>query len=292
MDYENNRSGLFGGLPTVTKNIIIINFICWLADKVLSSQIGIPMSNIFGLNYICSSSFHIWQPFTYMFMHAGFDHIAFNMLSLLFFGIALERTWGSRRFLTYYLVSGVGAAIVQEIVWFCMYGVIDYPAVTIGASGAVFGILFAFAWLFPDERIFLLFIPIPIRARIFVGIYALCELFLGISGTGDNIAHFAHLGGLLFGWLLILWWRHKGDYGFEKTPSNSRLRQWWDNLRERFRRQKKEESKTRYHYQDPINTNDSSNADHDKEIDRILDKVKRSGYGSLTEEEKKTLFGK
>ncbi len=296
MEYNNNRNGFFGALPTITKNLIIINFICWLADKILSSRLGVEMSGIFGLNYIFSPSFHVWQPFTYMFVHAGFDHIAFNMLSLLFFGIALERQWGSRRFLTYYLVSGVGAGIVQEIVWYCMYGALGVNAVTIGASGAVFGILFAFAWLFPEERIFLLFFPIPIRSRIFVAIYALLELFLGVAHS-DNVAHFAHLGGMLFGWLLILWWRHRGVYGFGKTHYQSRLRIWWDKFRTRCQDKfhKRTGNSTKYHYHDPINNksqNDSQNTDKEKEINRILDKVKASGYGSLTEEERSTLLGR
>ena len=144
-----------------------------------------------------------------MFLHADMSHILFNMLAVWMFGATLENAWGSRRYLIYYLVCGVGAAIIQECVWSMM---LTHNITTIGASGAVFGILFAFGWLFPDTPMFILFIPIPIRARTIVIIYALIELFAGMGnmmGTHrDNVAHFAHLGGMLFGWLLLLYWRH------------------------------------------------------------------------------------
>lgn len=291
MEYNRSRNSFWSALPPITKNLIIINFICWLADKVLGVTWGVNLSHIFGLNYIFSSTFHVWQPLTYMFMHAGFDHIFFNMFALLMFGIPLEQRWGSKRFLTYYLVTGIGAGIIQELVWFCMYGAIDAPLVTIGASGAVFGILLAFAWLFPDEKMFLLFVPIPIRSRVFVALYALCELWLGVhTPTGDNVAHFAHLGGMLFGWLLILWWRHRGVNGFGRTYHPSRLKQWWRNFCEQLKERKpKKKNRQKFHYQDPIHTNIQDET-KDKEIDRILDKIKTSGYSSLTEEEKRTLF--
>ena len=153
-------------------------------------------------------------------MHAGFRHLFFNMFALLMFGPVLEREWGARKFLVYYLVCGIGAAIIQESVWaidfmrmaantpaeYVQY--LSNQAVTIGASGAVFGILFAFGWLFPNVPMFLFFIPIPIRARTMVIGYAVIELLEGFSSIpGDNVAHFAHLGGMLFGWLLLLWWR-------------------------------------------------------------------------------------
>lgn len=197
-------------LPTVTKNLLLINLIVWLLDGVLSNR-GIHLSGILGLFPLTGGMFHIWQPLTYMFMHAGFSHLFFNMFAVWMFGPVLEREWGEKKYLTYYLVCGLGAAIVQMLVWWVLK--IDYSC-TIGASGAVFGILFAFGWLFPDVEMMLLFPPIPMRARTFVILYAAVELFLGIgSVTGgalfsaDHVAHFAHLGGMLFGWLLLLWWR-------------------------------------------------------------------------------------
>ena len=200
-------------LPVVTKNLLLANCIVWLLD-ILLQRSGLHLVEWFGLmNWsfsaftLSSGSFHLWQPFTYMFMHAGFDHLFCNMFAVLMFGPILERTWGERKFLLYYLVCGLGAALIQELVW--MLFMPGQIAVTIGASGAVFGILFAFGWLFPDEPIFFLFIPVPIRARVFVIVYAVIELFAGLGNfAGDNVAHFAHLGGMLFGWLILLWWKY------------------------------------------------------------------------------------
>lgn len=203
-------------LPPVTKNILLANVIIWLLDALLQ-RYGIHLTDWFGLmNWSYAAfenvprAFHIWQPLTYMFMHANFSHLFFNMFAVLMFGPALEQEWGERKFITYYLVCGLGAALIQELVWMAFFPSI--PTATIGASGAVFGILFAFGWLFPNVPLYIMFIPVPIRARIFVIIYAVIELFAGLGDiagvTADNVAHFAHLGGMLFGWLLILAWQH------------------------------------------------------------------------------------
>lgn len=203
-------SGL--SLPAVTKNLLIINFIIWLAQMILP-RVGIDVTGTFGMHYIGSRLFCFWQPVTYMFLHAqGLGHIFSNMFALFMFGPVLERLWGSRRFLIYYLVTGVGAGLVQQLVWYltmtpelAFYQ--DYM-LTIGASGAIFGILLAFGMMFPDVPIFLLFIPISIKAKWFVLFYGLFELFAGIAQTGgDNVAHFAHLGGMLFGFILIRLWQ-------------------------------------------------------------------------------------
>ena len=230
---------MFRNLPPITKNLLIINLICFFADIVFQ-RYGIDFTRIFGLHYITALEFHVWQPLTYMFMHANFSHIFFNMFAVMMFAPALEERWGSQRFLIYYLVTGLGAAVVQQAVWALQLqpvlstmdptiaATLANRVVTIGASGAVFGILLAFGWLFPEVRMFILFIPIPIRARTLVIIYALIELFAGLAPvSGDNVAHFAHLGGMIFGWLLILWWRHRGYDGFDSTPWNDgRLKQW------------------------------------------------------------------
>jgi membrane associated rhomboid family serine protease len=218
---------MFRNLPPITKNLLIINFIVFLADYTFG-RYGIDLTHYLGLHYLTATDFHFWQPLTYMFMHADFGHIFFNMFAVMMFGPAIEQQWGSRRFLIYYLVTGLGAALVQEGVWALrLHDILaqldpltaSYYAnrvVTIGASGAVFGILLAFGWFFPDVRMFILFIPIPIRARTLVIVYALIELFTGVAPiAGDNVAHFAHLGGMLFGWLLILWWRFRGTDGFD-----------------------------------------------------------------------------
>ena len=201
-------------LPTMTRYLLIANFIIFFLTGVLGRSFGIDLHEIGGLHYYSAHSFHWWQPFTYMFLHANFSHILFNMLAVWMFGATLENAWGPRRYLIFYLVCGLGAAFIQECVWSLMpFHPLQLEFLnTIGASGAVFGILFAFGWLFPDTPMFILFIPIPIRARTIVILYALVELFAGMGnmmGTHiDNVAHFAHLGGMLFGWLLLLYWRH------------------------------------------------------------------------------------
>jgi len=219
-------------LPPVTRYLLIANFVIYLLVDILR-RYGVDLNFLCGLHFVSAPTFHWWQPFTYMFLHANLSHIFCNMFAVWMFGPMIENEWGQRRYLIYYLVCGLGAALVQELVWSLMltemsasYGsaaLTQYAAAlnTIGASGAVFGILFAFGWLYPDVPLYILFIPIPIRARVFVIFYAAFELFAGLGSvagfTADNVAHFAHLGGMLFGWLLILWWR-KHDWRAPRLP--------------------------------------------------------------------------
>ena len=210
-------------IPTVTRYLLIANFVVFFLAAIVQ-RYGIDLNSLCGLHYVSASSFHWWQPITYMFLHANFSHIFFNMFAVWMFAPMIEQEWGARRFAIYYFVCGIGAAFIQELVWMMMLSNMSgsySPEVlnasmlnTIGASGAVFGILFAFGWLFPDVPMYILFIPIPIRARTFVILYAAIELFAGLGNVleieyfrADNVAHFAHLGGMLFGWLLILYWR-------------------------------------------------------------------------------------
>ena len=221
------KFGFLSSIPTVTKNLIIINFLCWLASLVLP-KFGIDLIRLFGLHFPTASDFHLFQLFTYMFMHATYslEHVFFNMFAVFMFGRVLENVWGKQRFLLFYMVTGVGAAVIQELVWFYLLyadastlgiplqDLLLHPGVnnliTIGASGAVFGILLAFGMLFPNTPLFLLFIPIPIKAKYFVAIYGIIELFLGVANfNGDNVAHFAHLGGMLFGYFMIRYWKKK-----------------------------------------------------------------------------------
>lgn len=217
---------MFRNLPQVTKNLLIINLIFFFAKYALA-RYDIDLTAILGLHYVWGSGFAAWQPLTYMFMHADFGHLFFNMFAVLMFGPALEDRWGSRQFLIYYLITGMGAAFMQELTWMIALNKLSQldlitaasyanMVVTIGASGAVFGILLAFAWFFPEVRMFILFIPIPIRARTLVIIYALIELFSGVAPIpGDKVAHFAHLGGMIFGWIIILLWRWLKVPGFD-----------------------------------------------------------------------------
>ncbi len=224
-------------LPTITKNVLLINVLMWLLDMALR-QHGIQLSTILGMCDYRLGIFHIWQPVTYMFMHANFNHLFCNMFAVLMFGVTLEREWGAKRFLTYYMICGIGAAVIQQLVW-----LLTGPGITIGASGAVFGILLAYGWLFPDVRMFLIFLPIPIRARTFVLLYAVFELFAGLNPYGgDNVAHFAHLGGMLFGALVILWWQYA-------TPWLKQKQLRWPWKKHPTLNSEKDKDYSRYHYQ-------------------------------------------
>ena len=163
-------------------------------------------------------SFMPWQLLTYGFLHGSFMHVAFNMLALVMFGAPLEYTWGNRRFLTYYLVCVVGAGLCQLVLasWMSQQGADIYP--TIGASGGVFGLLFAYGLLFPNQRVMLLIPPIPMKARTLVIVYGAIELLLGATGLQPGVAHFAHLGGMLFGWMLIRYWRGQPPFGKRGPP--------------------------------------------------------------------------
>ncbi|MCD8165235.1 MAG: rhomboid family intramembrane serine protease [Bacteroides sp.] len=216
------------GIPTVTKNLLIIN-VLFFFGSVVALKHGIDLNHWLGLHFFMGKDFYLFQFFSYMFLHANLTHLFFNMFAVWMFGRVLEYVWGGKRFLFYYIVCGVGAGIVQEIVQYIHYaielsqytsvntgmGVIPMSEylnmlITVGASGAVFGILLAFGMLFPNQSLFIFPLPIPIRAKYFVIGYAAIELFLGVSNnSGDNVAHFAHLGGMIFGLILILYWKKK-----------------------------------------------------------------------------------
>ena len=217
-------------IPVVTKNLIAINVLMFLALLAFERS-GIDLNNLLGLHLFLAPDFRPYQLVTYMFMHGGFTHILFNMYAVWVFGSILERVWGSSRFLLFYIVTGVGAGLVQELVQYLYYSMnlAQYAQVnmggglivpmaeylnlwtTVGASGAVYGILLAFAMTFPNEQLFMIPFPFPIKAKYFVMIFGALELFTGLSNNlGDNVAHFAHLGGMIFGIVLILYWRKKG----------------------------------------------------------------------------------
>ena len=198
----------------VVYNLLIANVVAYMATMLLDTN---DVYGLFALFPIGSPFFEVWQPVTYMFLHGGFSHIFFNMFALWMFGRGLEEEMGSRRFLIYYFVCGLGAALVQlgmaEVDIMNMntqYEVWNYMLTpTVGASGAVFGLLLAFGMLHPNATIMLLIPPIPMKAKWFVVIYGVIELLLIIFQAQDGIAHFAHLGGMFWGWLLMLWWQRK-----------------------------------------------------------------------------------
>lgn len=210
-------------MPTVTKNLIIINVLVFFGTLV-AQRYGIDLTNYLGLHFFLASDFNPAQLITYMFMHGGFSHIFFNMFAVFMFGPILEQTWGPKRFLFYYIACGIGAGIIQEGVQYFQYTTeishyiqsglysadILNMMTTVGASGAVYAILLAFGMLFPNNRMFVFPIPFPIKAKYFVIGYALIELYSGLANNaGDNVAHFAHLGGMIFGLFLIIYWRNK-----------------------------------------------------------------------------------
>ena len=291
----------FKVLPTVVKNLLIINVLMFLASVTLE-RFNIDLTSILGLHFFKASDFRIYQFVTYMFMHANFAHLFFNMFALWMFGNTLENVWGSQRFLLYYMVCGLGAGLCQELVQYIQYTtqLADYATVntggqiitmdaylnmmtTVGASGAIYGLLLAFGMMFPDSRIYLYFF-IPIKAKWFVIGYAVLELISGLGG-GDNVAHFAHLGGMLFGLILILYWKKHGMNG-----PNFDLKKWkgW------FWKYKDRKKYTRYEEVKEMPRNDGDynrqRAEKERSVDAILDKVSKSGYGSLTDEEKEFLF--
>ena len=211
--------GFIESIPPVTKNIVAVNILLFIATLVNENF----MVANFAMFYPSSPYFKIWQPLTHMFMHGGFWHIFFNMYTLLMFGSVLERSIGSRRFLTFYFVTGLGAAALhtgvewlQATMFLANNSMLNYHALlmtpTLGASGAIYGVLIGYAMCYPQSRLTLIFPPVTLTAKWFVIIFAVIELFTGISGFQDGVAHFAHLGGMLFGWLMIRWWRKRGGF--------------------------------------------------------------------------------
>ena len=218
----NGRRSFLDAIPVVTRNLIIINVILFVFT-LFSEDF---MVRTFALFYPASALFRWWQPLTHMFMHGGFWHIFFNMYTLFIFGSVLERTIGPKRFLLFYFVTGLGAVALHMGVQYlqlhpllvasasdpsvlpAFYARANVP--TLGASGAIYGVLIGYAMFYPNSILTLIFPPVSLKAKWFVLIFAGIELATGVTGTADGIAHFAHLGGMLFGWLLILYWKKTG----------------------------------------------------------------------------------
>lgn len=292
MNNQQYSPGGFSILPPIVKNLIIINGLFFLATISLERSMNLDLIDILGLHYFSSQKFAVYQFITYMFMHGSFSHIFFNMFALWMFGSVLEQTWGPKRFLVYYFVTGIGAALVHYIIYFfqinptitlidnflahpdlyalqefvgnhkfmvqdntgqimsifqtfksnydtlmynpnnteAMQNVVNFVSeyrihylnqpVVVGASGAVYGLLLAFGMMFPNAMIYLYFL-FPMKAKWFVLIFGLLELFSGIFEKGSNVAHFAHLGGMIFGVFLILYWQKK---------DKSRINNHWHNV--------------------------------------------------------------
>lgn len=229
----------FANIPPVVKNLLIINIIFFIATILFERGGESPLVQWLGVYYPGAPNFRVWQIITYMFMHGGIAHIFFNMFALFSFGTSLEYLMGPKRFLNFYLITGLGAlalqVLVQAIEVYQITGSLDIDLATyqnenpedvrtlaeiyfgpmVGASGAIFGLLIAFGLLFPNAEMMMIFLPIPIKAKYFIPFYIVLELFLGVyKFRGDSVAHFAHLGGALFGFILVKLWglRRPGGY--------------------------------------------------------------------------------
>ena len=336
------RMGGFNILPPGVKNLLIINILAFIATFVFLKTGRADLTELFGLHFPGATHFHVWQFVTYMFMHANFSHIFFNMFALWMFGAAVENHWGTKRFLIYYFITGLGAALVHYLVTFLqihpmlalLNQFLDSPSLEtyrylaenakdirfhdmlsnnlmvlqqnpgsldeivnitanakaqyldsfniIGASGAVYGVLLAFGMLFPNDYIYLYFM-LPIKAKWFVVIYGAIELVTGLS-TSDGIAHFAHLGGMIFGLIVILLWRR-----------NERNHDGWI-MPEREKTFRLRRRKDKYYVSPesgrPLNDEEynARRAEEKQKTDRILEKISQGGYESLSQEEKDFLF--
>jgi len=319
---------MFGNaMPPVIKTLLIVNIGIYLLEHFILNfftLFGTPFSHIFlyvfalnpifsdGLNYISSNNFWIWQLITYQFLHGGLWHLFFNMFALWMFGVELEHRWGSARFFLYYLLSGIGAGISQIFIG----PLIGQVGPTVGASGAIYGVLLAFGLTFPNRPIFMFPFFIPIPAKLFVIIFAAIELFSGFS-SNDGVAHFAHLGGALTGLLLMLFGDKLGIFALFEGWTNKLTRRKSSSVRDfysqtyerheqprnmfeiRWSRPKQEDTFERKLYEveqertNPYNPRNTLIIEGEeitqKKIDAILDKISMSGYQSLTEREKKIL---
>jgi membrane associated rhomboid family serine protease len=291
----------FFSFPPVIKNLIIINGIVFFIQILLEKLTlgGIPfwyiLNKWFALNPISGYdlnnqpfNFQIWQLVTYQFMHStsGFSHILFNMFGLWMFGSSIEDIMGSKKFLIFYLLAGVSAGLLHLFLSPILGGL---QAITIGASGAVYGVLIAYALFFPDNLIYLYFF-IPVKAKYFIGFLVVIE-FLAVNSANDNVAHLAHLGGALFGFLFIYFDKNSNvgiknlfnkNYYFKQNNSKSIFSNPFS---------KPKSTKKNAEYADfyDLNSKDEIQVTQ-KEIDEILDKISQSGYQNLTEQEKKILF--
>ena len=311
---------MFRQIPPITKNLLIINVLAYLAAVVMKGS-GIDFNEIFGLHFFMADNFHLYQLVTYMFMHGGVTHLFFNMFALWMFGCVIEQTWGSKRFLWYILACGVGAGLFQEAVQFVQYAVEGLAAynmvnvggmiiptseylnmwVTVGFSGAVYGILLGFGMTYPEERIFIFPLPVPIKGKWFVMLYAAIELFSALSTSSDGVAHIAHLGGMAVGYIIIRHWRQQ----YERRQRASSFNGWetWDGYEIRTRESLKDKisawwkrnmqgGKRHYNQESHYDKAEKNRKEQEEqeEMDRILEKIKRSGYDSLTDEERRKLF--
>ncbi len=301
MSYNTNYSGYYSPpssfrfFPRGMKFLLVANVAIFLLQLFL--QLGLRIGDVYLYDvffrifalFPIGQGFLVWQLVTYLFLHGGFFHIFFNMLALWMFGVELENVWGTRRFITYYFLCGVGAGLSNLY----LTPLFTTPGPTIGASGAIYGILLAFGMLFPDSPVFIYFL-FPIKAKYFVAIFIGIELIAGVTGTENGVAHFAHLGGALVGFVYLLVYR-RSIPAFDRITDS--LKKTSRSLRERVRDRNRygdtrvvsnvsfaELKKT-----EKSKSGGTKESDQEK-LDEILDKISASGYDSLTDDEKRMLF--
>ena len=269
MNYSQPYSpGGFQFMPPAIKTIILLNVAVFLLQL---TPFGEAIGVLGSLWPVGSGNFRIWQPVTYMFLHGGMTHLFFNMFALWMFGAEIENQWGTRQFNIYYFVCGIGAAVVN------LLATMGNPYPTVGASGAIYGVLLAFGMMFPNRYIFLYFL-FPVKAKYFIAGYALIEFVSGFGsrsmGSGSNIAHFAHLGGMLIGFLYISIKRAELSFSELLDKGLSTVRS-----------AAKKRGGPRLHTQNRVAPPVS-----EAEINTILDKISEHGYSSLTQEERRKLL--
>ena len=258
------------GLPKAVKYLLIANAAVFAVQVAIPALLPLDLLGLVPADV--NNHFAIWQFFTYMFLHGGFWHIAFNMFALWMFGMELEYSWGTRDFLKFYFACGIGGGI---LVWLTsMVGLSPYLGMTIGASGAIFGLLVAYGLMWPD-RIILLFGILPMKALQFVIIFAALNLFQGLTGTGGSTAVFAHVGGALTGFIYLkYWWR---------------IQVFFEHFLRRMRRQRFTVIQGGKNGKPDHSSRGRENDKDEDDVDRILDKIARKGMESLTEEERRIL---
>jgi len=289
--YRPSGFGSFSYFPPVIKNLLIINGAVFFLQLLMQNLTfgGIPADNIlirwFALMPLGSGYFEVWQLITYQFMHGGFFHILINMFILWMFGIEIENLWGSKKFIIFYLTAGVVGGLFQILLSPVLIGGLSGP--TIGASGAIMGVMVVFGILFPNRLIFLYFL-IPVKVKYFIIVLVLIEIFA--VNSGGNIAHLAHVGGALTGLVYMLWDRSASFKNIFRSTSNygggGNISNTFKNISNPFKRKEKNVEDAQYYEVKDKNEENISQ----EEIDKILDKISQSGYQNLTEKEKKILF--
>lgn len=292
-------------MTPAVKAILIINIVFYALTYWITPLFPLGGSSdwflaINALHPIHTGGFMPHQYLTYMFMHGGWWHLFFNMWSLMIFGNAVEQQLGTKRFVWYYLLCGVGSALINQ--GCTALGIIP-PSLLLGASGAIYGVMAAAAYFFPNAKLFIIPFPFPIKLKWLVAFFTLTEMYMGFTSV-DGVAHFAHLGGILVGVLLLLWWKtqakrqaaRQGNGYWTSTPSYSnydRDESLWEKLKKAFsgqgRQPKMRVTEVREsNYQD--HAYNERKRKENEEIDRILDKIRKNGYQNLSEEEKAILF--